>query len=108
MNINTKLKKIRDILIAVFADTYHYEAPGELTRYIVWSEDMEGEPFYADNGKKETVILGTVDLYSKTEFDQLVDQIQVALEENKISNRISAIQYEDETRLIHYTWDFEV
>ena len=92
MNINTKLKKIRDLLVGLFEHTYHYEASGELNRYIVWAEDMEGTPFYA----------------AKTEFDPLVDQIHEALAEDKISARIASVQYEDETQLIHYTWDFEV
>ena len=108
MNINTKLKKIRDLLVGLFEHTFHYEASGELNRYIVWAEDMEGTPFYAYNGKKETVMQGTIDLYTKTEFDPLVDQIHEALAEDKISARIASVQYEDETQLIHYTWDFEV
>ena len=51
---------------------------------------------------------GTIDLYTKTEFDPLVDQIHEAMAENKIPASISSVQYEDETQLIHYTWDFEV
>ena len=111
MNTNQKLKQIRDLLLDVDAHVYHYEAPSKpekLSYYIVWAEDMECEPFYSDNGKTGMVMQGTIDLFTKQEFDPLIDAIQNVLAENKIGSRISAVQYEDETQFIHYTWDFEL
>lgn len=46
---------------------------------------------------------------TKTEFDETIDNIQAALESNhSIGWRLSSIQYEDGTGLIHYEWDFWV
>ena len=54
------------------------------------------------------VINGTIDLFTKQEYDPWVQEITRALEDAEITCRIESIQYEDETGYIHYEWHFEV
>lgn len=104
----TKLKKIRDILIKCSDEVYHYEAPKGLEKYIVWAEDGEGNPIELENIKLEQVITGTIDLFTKNEYDELIDKIQDALNKNCISFNLNSVQYENETAFIHYEWRFEI
>ena len=76
--------------------------------YIVWAEDGEGDPLELDNNKVEQVITGTIDLFTKSEYDELIDTIQDALNQNSISFNLSSVQYETETEYIHYEWRFEI
>lgn len=103
-----KIQKIRDALNCVSADVYHYEAANKKDQYIVWSEDGEGNSLYADNGIDEQVITGTIDLFTKTEYDEIIDNIQNALEQNLISFQLYDVSYETDTEYIHYQWKFEV
>ncbi len=105
-----KLKTVRDALVTLGVPVYHYEkdaAAGE--RYIVWAEAFEDGNFSADNHKNEQVIFGTIDMFTHTEYDQLADQIQQALDNEKcIAWHLDSVQYEDETGFIHYEWEFWV
>ena len=47
--------------------------------YVVWTEMAEDESFEADNRKQGQAIMGTVNLYTTTEFDPIVDTIQEIL-----------------------------
>ena len=52
---------------------------------------------------------GTIDLYTRQEFDPAVDQIQEGLNTSEgVGWVLSSVQYEDETNLIHYEWTFAV
>lgn len=103
-----KLKVIRDALLTVTADTYHYTKAGEADRYIIWAEDGEGNSIHADDHKIEQVITGTVDYYTPDDFDPAFDRIQQALASYGIPFRFNSSQYEDETGLIHHEWVWEV
>lgn len=104
----TKLKKIRDVLVSCHHEVYHYKAPKGIQKYIVWAEDGEGDPLELDNNKVEQVITGTIDLFTKSEYDELIDTIQEALNQNSISFNLISVQYETETEYIHYEWRFEI
>ncbi|MCR1842758.1 hypothetical protein [Murimonas intestini] len=103
-----KLKAIRDALLTVTKETYHYTKTGEADRYIIWAEDGEGDSIHADDRKVEQVITGTVDYYTPDDFDPVFDRIQKALTEYGIPYRFNSSQYEDETGLIHHEWVWEV
>lgn len=104
-----KLKIIRDILLEVTDKVYHYTKLGdEKDKYIVWAEDGEGQSIYSDDIKEDQVIQGTIDYYTKDDFDPLVDEIQDGLSKEKIPYYLGSVQYEDETNLIHYEWVWEV
>jgi hypothetical protein len=57
---------------------------------------------------QEQAIQGTIDYFTKTKDDPNLDAIQSALNDAEISFRLSAIQYEEDTRYIHYEWVFGV
>lgn len=115
MSLQSKLKAVRDALVSVQTKAgaavpcYHYyRAKGPVTGYIVWAEDSEADSANGDNRKTEQQIHGTVDYYTQTEFDPVVDGIQDVLNTAGIGFRLNSVQYEDETKLIHWEWEFYV
>lgn len=95
-------------MLGITDDVYHYEAAGVKDRYIVWAEDSEPRSLGANNHKDGQTIQGTIDYFTKTDFDETVDKIQDALNEARISFRLNSVQYEDETGYQHYEWLWEV
>ena len=102
-----KIYRIRDALRTVSKDVYHFEALKKKDKYMVWAEDGEGNSGHADN-KKNQVIQGTIDYFTKDDADPVVEEIQEALELYEISYKLNSVQYEDETEYIHYEWIWEV
>lgn len=109
MKLQDKLKRVRDVLNGTSARGRigHYRKPtAQRPSYIVWQEDGEDQPFQADNRKAEVQITGTIDCYTQVEYDPLIDEVNEALSAGEISWTIQSVQYEDETKLIHYEWRF--
>lgn len=106
--MRSKLKKIPEILKTVTDNVSHYEAMGITDKYIVWAEDSEGSSVEGDDRKINQSIQGTIDYFTKQDFDENVDKIQAALTAACISFYLNSVQYEDETEYIHYEWVFEV
>ena len=105
MRIIDKLKTIRDILVSVCDETYHYEnKENGINRYIVWAEQGEGSSLQLDNGKVEQTIDITIDFFTYREYDEMVDIIQEKMSEAKISYTLESVQYETQVELIHYEW----
>ena len=102
-----QLTNIRDILLTVTPDVSHYHAQNKPDKYIVWAEDGQKGSLYGDNQMTEQVIQGTIDYFTKQEYDPNVKKIQKALNDNEISYRLNSIQREEETGYIHYEWIFE-
>ena len=102
------LDRVKAALLTVSDNVGHYEALKQDDDYIVWAEDGGGDQLNADNAMQEQVITGMVHLYTRTENSPLVSAIQNAMKSAKISFSLSAVQYEDSTKYIHYSWDFEV
>lgn len=110
-SIQQNLKKVQDALYGVTENAFHYRRPKSAPKssYIVWTEDGEDGSFNAGNSKREQQIHGTIDYYTLMEFDPLADGIQEALSGlDGAGWRLNSIQYEDETNLIHYEWEFWV
>ena len=113
MSLQTKLKRVRDALLTTSLDgkyICHYERPKDKPdHWIVWQEDGSGNDFSANNRKAEQQARGTVDCFTKIEYDSLLDEIQEALDSAPgISWDLESVQYEDDTKLIHYEWSFMV
>lgn len=102
-----KIYRIRDALLTVSKNVYHFEALEKKDKYIVWAEDGEGNSGHADN-KKNQVIQGTIDYFTKDDADPVVEEIQEALELYEISYKLNSVQYEEGTEVIHYEWIWEV
>lgn len=103
------LSVIKTALLTVTDDVFHFIAPqNQKGAYIVWAEDGQADSSHADDRMVEQVITGTIDYYTKSENDSNFDAIQDALNEAEISFDLSSIQYEEDTKYIHYEWIFEV
>jgi hypothetical protein len=103
-----KLTDLMDLLLEVTPNVFHYEARGKSDKYIVWAEDGEASSLDADDHKDEQVIQGTIDYYTKTEYDPNFELIQEKLNSIDISWRLNSIQYEEDTGYIHYEWVWEM
>lgn len=110
MMLRNKLVIIRDLLVGICPDNcYHYYRTGLKAPYCIWAEDMEPNQLYSDNVKIQQSIHGVIDYFTKTEFDSVIDQINDALNENpNLTSFISIVEFEEDTNLIHYQWEFEV
>lgn len=102
------LKQIKEALLTVTPNVFHYEAYAIDDKYVVWAEQGESDSFYADNGKRERTIQGSIDYYTKDDDDSIPDGIEAALMTAGIIFSLNSVQYEDETKFIHYEWLFEV
>lgn len=104
------LLKIKEALTSIDGlKVYHYWHTRMEAPFCVWAESAEGDSLWSSNHKKEQVITGTVDYYTKTEFDPIVDEIQNALNSVEVLGwNLDSVLYEDETTLIHYTWSWEI
>lgn len=102
------LEKVKTALLTVSENVWHYEAMKKEDKYIVWAEDSESNELAGDNKKQQKSIQGTIDLFTKKENDSMIEKIQNALMQEKISFKLNSVQYEDETKYIHYEWLFEV
>jgi len=101
-----KLCEIRDALLEVTHDTFHYEATHKPDKYIVWAEDTESNSGHGDNKKTTQIIQGTIDYFTREEFDITVVLIQRKLNSIGVSWRLNSIDYEEKTKYIHYEWVF--
>lgn len=109
MSLTEKLKYISLALTAVNKNVFHYRRPSNFDGAIIWQEDSEDGSVHFDNHLAEQVIHGTIDYFTKKEFDSVIDDIQTVLDRSShIGFDLNSIQYEDETGLIHYEWNFWV
>lgn len=108
--MTSQLKQIRDALTAIEGlKVYHYWRTRQNPPYCVWQEDGEGDSLHTNNRKTEQVISGTVDYFTLNEYDENIENIQNAL--NSLENcgwSLNTVQYEEDTNLIHYEWNFEI
>lgn len=108
-SVNEKLKKIRDALGNTSAPVYHYTRPSnQKPCWIVWQEDGSSTDMWSNNQMSEQQLHGTIDLYTKAEFDPVVDEVQAALNSIMTGWSLQSVEYEDETSLIHYEWEWSV
>lgn len=107
MTFQERLKRVRDALTVLSVNVYHYWRPKMAAPFVVWQEDS-GRTFEADNRTEEMIAAGTLDIYSKTEYDPLFDSVMDALTDAGVAWSLESIQYEDETGLIHYELGWQV
>ncbi len=104
MNLNI----IENALLTVTQNVGHYKALNQTDKYIVWAEDNQSNTVWADDKMQEQSIQGTIDYFTKTENDPNVSKIQNALNDADISFRLNSIQYEDDTKFLHFEWVWEL
>jgi len=103
-----QLADVKAALLTVTTNLRHYDATGLIAPFVVWSEDTQSDAVYANGRMEEQAIQGTIDLYTRTEYDSKFSQIQTALNDAGISFYLDSIQYEEDTKLIHYQWIFSI
>ena len=110
MTFQERISPIGRALATTGVKTFHYwRANIKESRYIIWAEDDEYASLDADNRKIRQGIHGTIDLYTKKEFDPVADQIQEILQGiNNCGWRLNSVQFEQETKLIHREWEFNL
>ena len=109
--LQTKLQSLRDALVAVFPETYHYQRPArKAAPFAVWKEDHEDLSVEADNHTAEQGIVGYLDYFTLTEFDTTVDDFQTCLNETASIKywNLDSVDKEEETGLIHFRWSWRV
>lgn len=103
-----KLSDLRDLLLTITTDTFHYYAHKKPDKYIVWAEDTEANAGHADNHKTNQVLQGVIDYFTKMEFDPNFDLIQEKLNTVDLAWSLNSIQFEELTGYIHYEWIWEM
>lgn len=109
--LQAKLQGLRDALVAVFPETYHYQRPARAAApFAIWKEDHEDLSIEADNHKAEQGVAGYLDYFTLTEFDAVVDAFQTCLNDSGDVKYwcLESIDKEDETGLIHFRWSWRV
>jgi hypothetical protein len=106
--LQSKLRQIGTAFASLTQNCYHYYRPVKDMPCIIWAETGENNSFHSDNQKSEQRIVGTVDCFTKSEFDPLLDDIQQTFADLGLTWTLDAVQYETETKLIHYTWSWGV
>lgn len=106
--LQAKLNQLGVAFAALTTNCYHYYRPVKTFPCLIWAETGEEDSFDSDNHKSEQRIIGTVDCFTRTEFDTLLDSVQTTLDTLGLTWRLDAVQYEEETNLIHYTWSWGV
>lgn len=110
MTLQTKLEKIENALTSIDdLSVYHYLRPKLSAPYCVWQEDSENDALQSDNHKDEQSIYGSVDYFTKEEYDAMADAIQEALNNTEgVYWTYNSVQYEEDTELIHHEWTWSV
>lgn len=108
-SLNSKLKEFAELLRYTSTnEIYHYDATGDKgDRYIVWQEEGESDSLFLDNQHDEIMLKGSLDIYTKVEFDNLVDEIIDLFYKNVVSFNLISVEYETNSSYIHYSFDWE-
>jgi hypothetical protein len=102
------LPDLRDLLLTIMDEVYHFEATEQTDKYIVWAEEGQSNSDHADNQIINQEIEGTIDYFTKDEFDSNVSLIQEKLDSADLTWELNSIQREEETGYIHYEWLFRL
>lgn len=107
MSLNDALKTMRDAIAALNLDGVtirHYWRAALKPPFLIWSETGDNDSQWGDNHLVYRNIAGTLDYFTKTEFDTAVDDIEAMFDALGCSWSLSDVLYEEDTNLIHYSW----
>ena len=108
MKYLTQLLQIPKDELKKLSYCYHYNKPSSVKApYAIWQENAE-QSFHSDNTKSERSLEGVIDFYTLNESDPKLDEIEAALVNMKAAWTLSSVDYEDETQLIHFSWEWSV
>lgn len=104
-SLQDRLTELYTPFLALECSVSHYRRIAK-PPFLVWAEDGEDYSFDADNHKQEQAIRGFIDYFTKQEFDQTVDEVQEILNTQPVAWSLDSVDYEDDTNLIHYRWQW--
>lgn len=79
------------------------------TDYLVIGIDTEANSLQADSHKVNQAPQGTVDLFTKSNDRDLMQRVQNVLNTfDGCAWYLNSVQYEDDTRLLHWEWVFSL
>lgn len=108
MKYLTELIKIPRDEFGKLNDVFHYLKPEDHEgAYAVWQEIADSS-FHADNKKQERALEGILDYFTLEEDDSFVDSLEAAMDAMGASWSLSAVQFEEQTNYIHFSWDWQV
>lgn len=107
MTLQQTLKAFGEKLDTLGVTVRHYTRRQAKPPFVVWQEDGT-EDFSADDRHSEGLATGSLDYYTKTEYDPVAEQISTLLEVTADGWELVAVLYEEETGLIHYSWDWKL
>jgi len=102
------LQELRDILLTIGIPVYHFNGNQETGSYLVWQEEGQSDAVYADNKMTSQYIDGTIDYFTKTEFDTNFNLIQSKLNNGQLAWSLNNIDYDIESGYIHYEWRWTI
>lgn len=91
-------------------DVYHYTAPPtKEAPYAIWQEEADNG-FYTDFKKSERSLSGILDYYTLNDglIDSNLDTLEQAMQDMGASWELTAVQFEESTNLVHFSWDWSV
>lgn len=91
-------------------NVYHYIKPTNVQApYAIWQEESD-DSFFLDNGKSERTLNGILDYYTKVNagLDPGLDVLEKAMIDMGASWILVSVQYESDTNLVHYSWEWRV
>ena len=103
-----ELSDIKTALLTIGVPVSHYFAETEDEKYIIWAEEGEGNSLSANDEKVAQTIAGTIDYFTKDEYDPNFGKIQEKLNELEIGWRFESVQHEEKTGYTHYEWTWEM
>ena len=87
----------------------HFFNDNPKDNFILWGEDDTTRAF-GDGVAGQKAVQGTVDYYTRAEYDPIVDEIDTAILNTAFAwlDDGPTIDYEPDTGYIHYQWIWEV
>lgn len=101
--ISKKLKAFRDLLLTVTEHVYHYYHQAEDETYIIWTETGEDASDHGDNHKSEIGLSYEIEVFTKTEYSPVLDDLVTKLNESGYAFSYTAVSYETDTHYIHHS-----
>lgn len=89
-----------------FAEAAWSKAPK--TDYGVYALDGPADTVWADNRIRAQAVEGSIDLFTHGPGREQAKTVQDALDEAGVSWQLSSTQFEEDTRLTHWEWIFQL
>lgn len=102
------LQTFRDLLLELAVSVHHIEAYQQEPPYLVWREvgtlQLSGDGETSESGMRVAL-----DYFTAQEYDPLPQQLQTLLAaQDEVCLSDAEIDYEDDTKLLHYAYTCEV